>query len=139
MGNYIKVAVRNSILTLYKRGWSQRRIARELGINWKIVGRYIARELRSDSKEAISTTGNGPPPSSKGAISTPGKCGRKSTSAGWYIPTSWPGMGRGSTGSGTFSGTSGRWRPSSSASSAISTGRSWGNATPPPGSSARSG
>jgi len=33
MGNYIKVAVTNSIITLYDRGWSQRRISRELGIH----------------------------------------------------------------------------------------------------------
>ena len=33
MANRLKMAIVSSILTLAKRGWSQRRIARELGIS----------------------------------------------------------------------------------------------------------
>lgn len=78
MANQIKVAIRNSISTLHKRGWSQRRIARELGIDRETVGRYIHLEHAQASKPAISTAGNGPPPGSKPAIPTAGKSGRQS-------------------------------------------------------------
>ena len=57
MGNYIKVAARHSISMLFRNGWSQRRIARELGIDRKTVGRYIARELSCEPKGAIPTAG----------------------------------------------------------------------------------
>ena len=57
MGNYIKVAVKHSISTLFRRGWSRRRIARELGIDRKTIGRYIAQDWLSESKSAISTAG----------------------------------------------------------------------------------
>ena len=79
MANYIKVAARHSITTLFRHGWSQRRIARELGVNRKTVGRYIARELSSEPKGAIPTAGSLCSSSSKGAISTAGKSGRKSS------------------------------------------------------------
>ena len=48
MANELKMAIVSSILTLHKRGWSQRRIARELGVSRTTVGRYLA--------------GNGPDP-----------------------------------------------------------------------------
>ena len=41
MANGIKMAVRDSILTLYDKGWSQRRIAREPQIDRETVGRYV--------------------------------------------------------------------------------------------------
>ncbi len=72
MANYIKVAVRNSILTLFERGWTKSKIARELGINRETVARYIRLENVSSSKPAIPTAGNGPPSCSKPAISTAG-------------------------------------------------------------------
>jgi len=40
MANQLKMAMVNAILTLKQRGWSQRRIARELGINRETVARY---------------------------------------------------------------------------------------------------
>ncbi len=78
MGNHIKVAIRHSISTLSRQGWSQRRIARELGIDRKTVGRHISRRPDAAPKGAISTAGNPLDSSSKGAISTAGKWGRKS-------------------------------------------------------------
>jgi len=57
MGNHIKVAVRNSILTLYERGWSRRKIARELGIDRETVGRHL-RIWQEGSKPANPTAGN---------------------------------------------------------------------------------
>ncbi len=42
MANQLKMAVVNAILTLRERGWSQRRIARELGIDRETVARYVS-------------------------------------------------------------------------------------------------
>jgi len=43
MANRLRVAEIHSILTLYKRGWSCRRIARELGVHRETVGNYVRR------------------------------------------------------------------------------------------------
>ncbi|MFC1781841.1 IS21 family transposase [Planctomycetota bacterium] len=56
MANYLKMAKISAILTLKEHGWSQRRIARELGIHPDTVGRYI-RLSGKDPKPAI----NAPP------------------------------------------------------------------------------
>jgi len=70
MANQIKVALTHSIITLYNRGWSQRRIAREIGLHRETVGRYIRFELERVSKPAIPTAGS---PESKPAIPTAGR------------------------------------------------------------------
>ena len=87
MANQKTVAVIDAILTYYRKGWSQRRIARELAIDRETVARHVAVALAADSKPAISiagespATGNpatlasdvgGPPESANPAISTPG-------------------------------------------------------------------
>ena len=54
MANEIKVAKVLSIQALRNRGWSQRRIARELGVNRETVARY----LRGASKPAKAPTGS---------------------------------------------------------------------------------
>lgn len=41
MANLLKMAEQQAIVALIQRGWSQRRIARELGIHRETVGRYI--------------------------------------------------------------------------------------------------
>ncbi len=41
MSNRLKMAVVNAVLTLNELGWSQRRIARELGIDRETVARYV--------------------------------------------------------------------------------------------------
>lgn len=41
MANQLKMAMVNAILTLKQRGWSGRRIARELGIDRETVARYV--------------------------------------------------------------------------------------------------
>ena len=41
MANQLKMAMVNAIWILKERGWSQRRIARELGINRETVGKYF--------------------------------------------------------------------------------------------------
>jgi DNA-binding transcriptional regulator LsrR (DeoR family) len=41
MSNVLKVSLQTTIYSLADRGWSQRRIASELGINRETVGRYL--------------------------------------------------------------------------------------------------
>jgi transposase len=43
MANLLKMAISETIRTLHRRGWSQRRIADELGINRETVARHIRR------------------------------------------------------------------------------------------------
>ena len=79
MSHVLKVSLQTTICSLYDRGWSQRRIARELGIDRETVGRY----LRLRAKPAISTAGSQDVAESKPAISTAGNVavGRKSQCA----------------------------------------------------------
>jgi transposase len=74
MSNVLKVSLQETICTLHGRGWSRRRIARELGIDRETVGRYLLL-----AKPAISTTGSEEAGEVKPAISTAGNgVGRKS-------------------------------------------------------------
>jgi transposase len=61
MANQLKVAKVLSIKSLHAQGWSQRRIARELGINRETVARY----LRESSKPAKAPPGSGDPKPAK--------------------------------------------------------------------------
>jgi len=77
MSNVLKVSLQATIYSLHDRGWSRRRIARELGINRETVGRYLL--LAAGAKPAISTPGVEGDSEAKAAISTAGKSiGRKS-------------------------------------------------------------
>src|SRR5262249_13336195 len=68
MSNVLKVSLQVTIKSLADRGWSQRRIAGELGIDRETVRRYIGLskpaisitglEDRADPKPAISIAGN---------------------------------------------------------------------------------
>ena len=66
MANHLKVAKVLSIRTLHAQGWSQRRIARELGINRETVARYLQAAAKpakappgsEDSKPAKAPTGS---------------------------------------------------------------------------------
>jgi len=74
MSNVLKVSLQETICTLDGRGWSRRRIARELGIDRETVGRYLRL-----AKPAISIPGSEEASEAKPAISTPGNgVGRKS-------------------------------------------------------------
>jgi transposase len=80
MANRIKMAVADSILVLHRRGWSYRRIARELGIHRETVSRYVrqaaARDGETDEragrKPSIVTAGTAADGSPKPAIPTAG-------------------------------------------------------------------
>ena len=66
MSNLLKVSLQTTIYSLADRGWSQRRIASELGINRETVRRYLrlanpaisiaGSEEGADRKPAISIT-----------------------------------------------------------------------------------
>ena len=74
MSNSLKVSLQATIYSLHDRGWSRRRIARELGVDRETVSRYLLL-----AKPAISTTGFEGAGEAKPAISTAGKgVGRKS-------------------------------------------------------------
>jgi transposase len=60
MANQLSVAEVQSILTLHERGWSDRRIARELGVHRETVGRYVRGHGQSgSSKPANAPSGSG--------------------------------------------------------------------------------
>jgi len=44
MANLLKMAIIDTIRTLHRRGWSQRRIAGELGINRETVAPYLRQD-----------------------------------------------------------------------------------------------
>jgi transposase len=71
--NQLKMEHRQAIITLSINGWSQRRIARELGIDRETVARY-RRQTRqeAESKPAISPAGSVAPQEPKPAISPAG-------------------------------------------------------------------
>ena len=58
MANQLRMAIVQSILHLHSLQWSQRRIARELGIHRETVGRYLLQHL-GGAKPAIPPTGSG--------------------------------------------------------------------------------
>jgi transposase len=72
MANQLKMAMIQAIIALLGRGWSYRRIARELGIHRETVARYARLNRERPAKPAISTPGTASGRASKPAISTPG-------------------------------------------------------------------
>src|SRR6516162_997434 len=56
MSNLLQVAVIDTILSLQQRGWSQRRIARELGVDRETVARHL--RLARAPKPANAPTGS---------------------------------------------------------------------------------
>jgi hypothetical protein len=67
MSNHLKVAIIDTISSLYRKGWSQRRIARELEIDRETVARYI-RHVQAAPKPANAPSGSDKPePASKPA------------------------------------------------------------------------
>ena len=50
MSNQLKMAQVQSILALHVRGWSQRRIARELGVDRETVARYVGLSAAKPAK-----------------------------------------------------------------------------------------
>jgi transposase len=67
MANQLKMAFIDAILTLHAQGWSQRAIARRLGVHRETVARHV-RLATSISKPAILHAGNLSPPASASAL-----------------------------------------------------------------------
>jgi transposase len=65
--NQLEVSLQQTINALHDRGWSQRRIARELELDRGTVAGYVRA-----AKPAISTPGSAAGPNAEPAISTPG-------------------------------------------------------------------
>lgn len=79
MANRLKMAKVSAILLLRQRGWSLRRIARELGVHRSTVTRHV-REAEGRAKPANPTLGEDPPESPKPAkvtLGTDGEVGSK--------------------------------------------------------------
>jgi len=75
MANLLKMAISETIRTLRRRGWSQRRIADELGINRETVARHL-RQADPASKPANAPPGStGSDGASKPANAPPGSEG----------------------------------------------------------------
>jgi transposase len=84
MANLLKMALIETIYSLHQRGWSQRRIARELGIHRETVARHLlgsppakpaiappgSQAQSDDSKPANAPSGSGPSPPD-GVVSYP--------------------------------------------------------------------
>jgi transposase len=59
MANLLKMAISETIRTLHRRGWSQRRIAAELGVHRETVARHL-QWPEPDPKPAMAPTGSEP-------------------------------------------------------------------------------
>jgi hypothetical protein len=71
--NQLKMDLQQAISTLSSRGWSQRRIARELGIDRETVARYRKLARQSEGpKPAIPPAGSEPVPEANPALSPAG-------------------------------------------------------------------
>ena len=78
MANQLKMAMVNAIWILKERGWSQRRIARELGINRETVGKYF-NLWRDGPKPAINApTGSEGSKAAKAPLGSVGQDAQKS-------------------------------------------------------------
>jgi transposase len=79
MANQLKMAQVQAILALHAHGWSDRRIARELGVHRETVGRYVQAPGVSEAKPANAPSGSesvlGAEEGSKPAIAPPGSDG----------------------------------------------------------------
>jgi transposase len=74
MANILQMHEQQAIVTLATRGWSIRRIARELKIHRRTVRQYLPAPQTDSKCTTLSTPGSG----AKCTISTVGKTGRKS-------------------------------------------------------------
>lgn len=95
--NRLEVSLQQAIQALHSRGWSQRRIARELCVNRETVAGYVhaakpaistpGSPATGDPNPAISTLGAEGAAEAKPAISTPGSAGGRISSCREYLTT----------------------------------------------------
>lgn len=72
MANQLKMAQVETVLALYRQGWSKRRIARELGLDRGAVARYVRLNTTRVEQVAAQSQSSESEPPAKPAISTPG-------------------------------------------------------------------
>ena len=94
--NRLEVNLLNAIIALHDRGWSQRRIARELQINRETVAVHLRASKPAipttgsvtdgTPKPAISTAGSAPVDDPKPAISTTGSTGGRVSLCREHLP-----------------------------------------------------
>jgi len=65
MANQLEMAKVNAILKLRERGWSFRKIARELGVHRETVARHVRRHRSDTAKPAKAPAGSDSPKSAK--------------------------------------------------------------------------
>jgi lambda repressor-like predicted transcriptional regulator len=88
MANHLTMALCDTIHTLRRRGWSKRRIARELGIDRATVTRHL-QTPPVESNAAIAPIGSAEPPGqSNAAIAPIGPVGPSEESNAATAPTS---------------------------------------------------
>ena len=58
MANQLKMADIQAVLTLHGRGWSNRRIARELSLDRETVGRHVRLALAAAANPAGASPGS---------------------------------------------------------------------------------
>ena len=82
--NQLSVNLQHSIPALAAKGWSARKIARELAINRETAGRYLRLRASRASKPAILPAGSSEPAEPKPAILPTGSvAGRSSQCRPW--------------------------------------------------------
>jgi transposase len=78
MANHKSVAMIDTLITLHKQGWSNRKISRELEIDRETVSKYVRRyKAANEQNPPVSLTGSeseNPPISIAGSAGRPGKC-----------------------------------------------------------------
>lgn len=77
MANHLGVAMIHAIVMLHRRGWSRRRIARELGVDRGAVARHLA-----GVAQATAAAGGGNPPPGPGSMTPAVEDAKPATHAG---------------------------------------------------------
>ena len=84
MANQLKMADVQALMALHERGWSKRRIARELGIDRETVGRYVR------LAEAVTASPASAPRLGGGCRGRSGlKTSQRRPPALWTLPRGW--------------------------------------------------
>lgn len=75
MANHLQMVKAKAVLALHARGWSNRRIARELGIDRDTVSRHVRAAARKDPNTAKAPTGSSGPAEPNAARAPTGSSG----------------------------------------------------------------
>ena len=87
MANRIKMAAEQAIVLLWQRGWSYRRIARELGLHRETVRQHVAAERSKPATPTLGSDGHEPPERGDPALAAAGQDGPKPAKATLGTPS----------------------------------------------------